>query len=180
MHIDQDLIDFVASMFIPYITSCYRIKGSGNTPWLLSFDKTKMEVGRDRLTCLKLNKMSKMLILIMEKSKVVYTILDNDFTAEIIVLLHINDIQLRSNRKLLLNTITPNNSKFSKSFVYMAIEYWNSLKEDLKRLRDVKMFTTRVKTELRLEKLNFPEWKYSRTSNVIVYYIGRTWLHATN
>lgn len=65
--------------------------------------------------------------------------------------------ELRSSRKLLLNIPKSNCKLFSKSYVLESAKMWNSLNEDLKRVRDVKTFVTRVKKELHQNKLNFPE-----------------------
>lgn len=64
---------------------------------------------------------------------------------------------LRSNRKLLLNIPKSNCRIFTKSFLYKSKRMWNILNEDLKRIRDVKLFVTRVKRELLQNKLNFAE-----------------------
>lgn len=64
---------------------------------------------------------------------------------------------LRSNRKLLLNIPKRNCGIFPKSFVLKARKMCNSLSEDLKRVREVKLFTTGIKRELLQNKHNFPE-----------------------
>lgn len=64
---------------------------------------------------------------------------------------------LRSNRKLLLKETKCNNVKYEKSFKVAAIKYWNKLPEEIKRIRNIKQFATRVKQELLLEKINFPQ-----------------------
>lgn len=65
--------------------------------------------------------------------------------------------ELRSNRKLLLKVTAAKNKKCSKLMYVYICKLWNSLSEDLKRIREVKLFTKRIKKELLLNKLNFPE-----------------------
>lgn len=65
--------------------------------------------------------------------------------------------ELRSNRKILLNIPKSNCKQFSKSFALKSRKMWNHLNEDLKRIRDVALFVTRVRRELLQNKLNFPE-----------------------
>lgn len=64
---------------------------------------------------------------------------------------------LRSNRKLLLNLRMSKTQIYSKSYVLRASKLWNNLSEDFKRIRDVNLFSTRIKKELLMCKLNFPE-----------------------
>lgn len=64
--------------------------------------------------------------------------------------------ELRSNRKPLLNKPKSNSRTFTDSFVIRSRKMWNILSEDFKKIKDVKLFTTRVKKELFLNKLNFP------------------------
>lgn len=65
--------------------------------------------------------------------------------------------ELRSNRKLLLKIPKSNCRIFGKSYVFKSRKMWNSLNEDLKKIREVKLFTTRIKRELLQNRLNFPE-----------------------
>lgn len=64
---------------------------------------------------------------------------------------------LRSTRKILLKSDRPRNSKYEKSYVHTRTWYWNMLPEDLKKIRIVENFKTRIYKELVLGKLNFPE-----------------------
>lgn len=64
---------------------------------------------------------------------------------------------LRSNRNKLLNNPTANNTKFEKSFMKKGIKIWNLLPEDIKGITNIHKFKTRVVSELRQGKLNFPE-----------------------
>lgn len=65
--------------------------------------------------------------------------------------------ELRSNRKILLNLRMSKTKVYSNSYVLRSSKLWNNLCEDLKRIRDVKLFSTRIKKELLMNKLNFPE-----------------------
>lgn len=64
---------------------------------------------------------------------------------------------LRSTRKLLLNLNRSKSKIYSKSYVLRSRKFWNNLSEDIKRIRDVTLFSTRIKKELLMNKLNFPE-----------------------
>lgn len=64
---------------------------------------------------------------------------------------------LRSQRKLLLHSNWPRNSKFERSYAYKAIKLWNQLPEDYKRIRDIDKFKLRATKEMLLGNLNFPE-----------------------
>lgn len=64
---------------------------------------------------------------------------------------------LRSNKKILLREARVQNCKFEKSYVVKAIKYWNSLPEDIKKIREITSFKNRTKSELMINKLNFPE-----------------------
>lgn len=68
-----------------------------------------------------------------------------------------NTRTLRSMRKLLLKEPRCYNSKFEKAYINVGIKLWNRLPEEVKNIRNVEGFKTRVKTELLLGKLNFPE-----------------------
>lgn len=64
---------------------------------------------------------------------------------------------LRSNRKILLKTRKFKTAKVEKSFLSKSVKYWNSLPEELKKVRDNSCFATRLKKEMLLGKINFPE-----------------------
>lgn len=64
---------------------------------------------------------------------------------------------LRSARKTLLHKVRPNNSKYEKSYINLSITYWNMLPEDMKKIRDVQKFRTRICKEMILGNINFPE-----------------------
>lgn len=64
---------------------------------------------------------------------------------------------LRSNRRLLLLDNRVRHTKYGKSFVHKAIITWNSLDEELKKICDIYLFNTRVRSEILQNKLNFPE-----------------------
>lgn len=64
---------------------------------------------------------------------------------------------LRSSNNIILKSRAPKNTRFEKSYIHQGIRKWNSLKEDLKQIRTYNSFKTRVKTELLLNNLNFPE-----------------------
>lgn len=64
---------------------------------------------------------------------------------------------VRSTRKLQLKIPRAHKGKFEKCFVYRACKLWNQLPEVIKKLRLMYNFVTRVKRELLLQKLNFPE-----------------------
>lgn len=64
---------------------------------------------------------------------------------------------LQSNRKLLLNEHKCQNTKFEKSFMVVAIKYWNKIPEEIKQIRNIKLFAMRVKKELLQGNINFPE-----------------------
>lgn len=64
---------------------------------------------------------------------------------------------LRSARKSMLHDDRPKTSKFEYSYSYKGIKIWNWLPEDIKRIRDLDKFKTRVNKELMQGKLNFPE-----------------------
>lgn len=49
------------------------------------------------------------------------------------------------------------NVKYEKSFIAQSIMLWNKLSQALKCTQDVKLFKTRVKSEIMQCKLNFPE-----------------------
>lgn len=48
-------------------------------------------------------------------------------------------------------------SKSERSLVFKAVKLWNCLHEYLKKIQDCSNFTTRVKHELLLRNINFPE-----------------------
>lgn len=64
---------------------------------------------------------------------------------------------LRSNRKLLQNEPRYRTSRMEKSFLVKSIKFWNCLPECIKEIRNFNNFKLRVKTEVLLQKLNFPE-----------------------
>lgn len=64
---------------------------------------------------------------------------------------------LRSSRKTLLKETAAKTKKFENSYVYQSVMQWNKLSEDLKSIRNFKLFKTRVKCELLLNNINFPE-----------------------
>lgn len=64
---------------------------------------------------------------------------------------------LRSNRKLLLRECKCSNTKFEKSFLVTSTKFWNRIPEEIKHIRNTKLFTTRVKQELLQGNINFPE-----------------------
>lgn len=64
---------------------------------------------------------------------------------------------MRSNRKLLLLEPRSYCQAYDKSFVANCRKLWNSLPEEIKKIRDISSFKIRVKTELKLANLNFPE-----------------------
>lgn len=45
--------------------------------------------------------------------------------------------------------------------MFLAIKRWNSLSESYKSVEDVKFFKNRVKKEMMINKLNFPEWIFT-------------------
>lgn len=64
---------------------------------------------------------------------------------------------LRSNNDLIMSKEHANNVKYEKCFVTKAIILWNSLDRSIKAIPTVRLFKTRVKSEMKLNKLNFPE-----------------------
>lgn len=68
-----------------------------------------------------------------------------------------NTRSLRSNRRILLKQKMAKKTKYEKCFIYQSIKLWNNLPEEIKQLRLMFNFTTRIKKELLLEKINFPE-----------------------
>lgn len=64
---------------------------------------------------------------------------------------------LRSNRKLMLITARSNYTTYDKSSTARSRKYWNKLPEDIKRIRDFDKFKIRIKMEMLLNNINFPE-----------------------
>lgn len=64
---------------------------------------------------------------------------------------------LRSAGKILLKTPAPKTKKYERSFYHQSLKMWNDLPEDYKAIRNFKLFKTRVKSELLLNNINFPE-----------------------
>lgn len=50
-----------------------------------------------------------------------------------------------------------NTSTLEKSFVIQSLKIWNGLPEQLNEIRNYNNFKLRVKTEVLLQKLNFPQ-----------------------
>lgn len=63
---------------------------------------------------------------------------------------------LRSNRKVLQLENRVKHTRYGKSFVHLAIKIWNNLSEELKRIRDINSFSTRIKAELKQNKIRLP------------------------
>lgn len=64
---------------------------------------------------------------------------------------------LRSMRKTMLKTQIPKNRNYERSFVHQSPTMWNKLDQEIKTIRNYKLFVTRVKLELIQNNLNFPE-----------------------
>lgn len=64
---------------------------------------------------------------------------------------------LRSNRKVLLKEPRSNCRQFDRCFVYKSVKWWNSLPEEFKKIRNIFQFKQRVKIEMLMSKINFPE-----------------------
>lgn len=64
---------------------------------------------------------------------------------------------LRSQNNILLKTSFPKTAKYERSYIFISIRMWNSLDEAFKQIRTFNNFKTRVKSELLLNNLNFPE-----------------------
>lgn len=64
---------------------------------------------------------------------------------------------LRSSTKKYLKLEPPKTSAYKKSFVYIGITVWNNMCEEIKSIKNIKHYKTRVKSELKLNNLNFPE-----------------------
>lgn len=65
--------------------------------------------------------------------------------------------RLRSSKKKLLKTNTPNCRAYENSFVHRSSSIWNKLPEEIKLSPNLQSFKTRTKCELKLGNLNFPE-----------------------
>lgn len=63
----------------------------------------------------------------------------------------------RLNQEHIMVKERANNTKYEKCFVVRAISLWNSLNMCFKILPTVRLFKSRVKSEMKLNKLNFPE-----------------------
>lgn len=72
---------------------------------------------------------------------------------------HNRNPSLRSSTKISLIVPRPHNRCFEKSFIYTCIKKWNGLPENLKSIPnvEVKSFKTRVRKEMDLNNINFPE-----------------------
>lgn len=64
---------------------------------------------------------------------------------------------LRSNRKVLLKEPRSHSKVFDRSLVMKSVKMWKSLPEDCKKIRNIFQFKDRVKLEMLLSKINFPE-----------------------
>lgn len=65
--------------------------------------------------------------------------------------------QLRSTNRILLKETKANNAKYGKSYIVRAVRIWNSIPEEIKLIPDLNCFKTRIKKEMLLNNLNFPE-----------------------
>lgn len=68
-----------------------------------------------------------------------------------------NTRQLRSSNRLLLKEQRCKTNTLEKSFVIQSIRLWNKLPDYIKEIRNYYNFKSGVKTEVLLQKLNFPE-----------------------
>lgn len=68
-----------------------------------------------------------------------------------------NSRQLRSSRKLRLKVRKCKTRFLERSFIIRSVRLWNTLPENLKEIRNYYNFKSHVKTEVLLQKLNFPE-----------------------
>lgn len=66
----------------------------------------------------------------------------------------VKDIILALTRSFLILRLI---HKFEKAFMVTAVKFWNKIPEEIKLIRNIKQFTTRVKQELLLGNINFPE-----------------------
>lgn len=64
---------------------------------------------------------------------------------------------LRSNRRVLLKTEMAKIKLYEKSHIYRSRKIWNQLSEEIKHIRDISKFKLRIKSEMKLNNLNFPE-----------------------
>lgn len=64
---------------------------------------------------------------------------------------------LRSSTKKYLKLDPPKSNIYKRSYVYKGITMWNMLGEDVKNMRNIKHYKTRVGSEIEQNKLNFPE-----------------------
>lgn len=84
---------------------------------------------------------------------------------------------LRSNRKLLLKQSLAKKSKYENSFIFKAIKLWNNLSEEIKQLRMMYNFNTRLKREVLLEKITslndlFSSWWTDEMYNNFEPFLG--------
>lgn len=68
-----------------------------------------------------------------------------------------NTRSLRSNRKILLLEQKAKNKKVEKSFLFKSRKMWNLIPEELKKIRDWSAFKLKLKLEMKLNNINFPE-----------------------
>lgn len=64
---------------------------------------------------------------------------------------------LRSAGRLMLKEDSVYTEKFGKSYVVKSSRLWNSLPEEIKQIQEIPLFMVRVKREMLLNNLNFPE-----------------------
>lgn len=64
---------------------------------------------------------------------------------------------LRSNRKILLKEQRSNCRQFDRCFLFTSIKLWNTLPEECKKIRNIFVFRTRVKSEMLCNDINFLE-----------------------
>lgn len=64
---------------------------------------------------------------------------------------------MRSNEELSLVQPFVSNKKYEKNFLHKAILLWNDLSNTFKMIETVKLFKLRVKEEMKLNAINFPE-----------------------
>lgn len=64
---------------------------------------------------------------------------------------------MRYSNKKFLKTKAPTVRIFENSFLYRGIKLWNGLNEEIKVTGNFKHFKTKVKIEVELNNINFPE-----------------------
>lgn len=78
-----------------------------------------------------------------------------------------NRLMLRSANRILLKETRACNKKIGNSYIARSLKIWNSIPEELKLITDLNYFKTRIKKEMLLNNLNFPEFNFARFTSHI-------------